>query len=213
MAIFVRMFEIRDMTYSYDGKSSINFPDMVFKSGEEWLVLGPSGCGKTTLLHLMAGILPIQKGIVSLNAQSFNDLSSAKMDKFRGRHIGMIFQQSHFVSSLNVLDNLILSQKLAGKKDKALAIDLLKRLGLGDKLKKRPHQLSVGERQRVAIARALANKPQVILADEPTSALDDSNTDKVLNLLRENSKELGSTLIIVTHDNRLKEKVSNRIEL
>ncbi len=213
MAIFVKMFEIRNIKHSYNGESSIEFPDMAFGPGEEWLILGPSGCGKTTLLHLMAGILPIQQGEVVLNAQSLKTLSAAQMDKFRGKHIGMIFQQSHFVASLNVLDNLILSQKLASKKNKALAIDLLNKLGLEDKLKQRPYQLSVGERQRVAIARALANKPQVILADEPTSALDDQNTDKVLSLLRENSKELGSTLIIVTHDNRLKEMVSNRIEL
>jgi putative ABC transport system ATP-binding protein len=136
------------------------------------------------------------------------------LDAFRGKHIGIIFQQSHLIKSLNVEENLEAAQYLSGEKQNSEKVKtILERLNLGAKLKAKPSKLSQGEQQRVAIARALVNSPQLILADEPTSSLDDINCTEVVNLLLEQSKESGATLIIVTHDGRLKSMFENKIEL
>ncbi|MBK8624963.1 MAG: ATP-binding cassette domain-containing protein [Saprospiraceae bacterium] len=129
-------------------------------------------------------------------------------------NIGIIFQQNHFVDALSVIENVILAQSLAGNKtDRNAAKSLLERLNIGHKADKSVRDLSQGEKQRVAIARALINQPKVILADEPTSALDDVNCDEVLKLLQEQAKVVGSALIVVTHDTRLKDKINNQVIL
>ena len=208
------MFKLSNLSYQYKGENSIEFPDMEFKSGEQWLILGASGCGKTTLLHLMAGFLSSKNCNIELNGTQFSKLSSAKLDQLRGKNIGVVFQNSHFVSALNVEQNLILAQNLAGNKaDKNKVKEVLERLSLGHKLKSKIKNLSVGEQQRVSIARALINNPSIILADEPTSALDDNNCNEVLKLLEDQAKEQNATLIVVTHDTRLKDKIAKRIEL
>ncbi len=136
------------------------------------------------------------------------------MDRFRGKHIGIVFQQSHFIRSLNVEDNLLLAQRLAGvKKDKAFIQRTLSDLGILNKSGRKTNQLSVGEQQRVSIARAVVTRPSLILADEPTSALDDANCHSVYNLLRNCAETTGANLLVVTPDNRLKDQVENRIEL
>ena len=141
-------------------------------------------------------------------------LSTRELDLFRGRHIGLVFQRSHFVSSLTVGDNLRLSQYLAGEPQNQERIEsILNRLKLGDKLRQKTQKLSVGEQQRVAIARAVLNDPDVILADEPTSALDDTNAAEVMNLLEEEAQQAKAALIIVTHDKRLKDRITQRVEL
>ena len=141
-------------------------------------------------------------------------LNGSSLDKFRGQNIGIIFQTAHFVKALTVQENLILAQQLSGKKtDKQLIVNVLKTLNLEHKLKSKTSELSVGEQQRVAIARALVNSPALILADEPTSALDDKNTDEVIQLLEKTASEANATLIIVTHDNRLKDYFKNQIQL
>lgn len=208
------MLKTRNLKYRYSGGTSFDFPDIEVGEQEEWLLIGPSGSGKTTLLNLIAGFLSPENGTVSIDGTDFTSLSSAARDKFRGRVMGMVFQSSHFIASLTVEQNLLLAQSLSGKKkSKQQARELLQRLGIGDKNKRKPHQLSVGEQQRASIARALVTKPKLILADEPTSALDDQNCDEVVNLLREQAKESGASLLIVTHDNRLKDLVEKRIEL
>ncbi len=208
------MLNTSSLTYAYNDSNKIVFPDVQCKAGETVLVLGESGVGKTTLLHLLSGILPIQKGDVTIGSTNLKDLSSSAMDQFRGKNIGLIFQQNHFVSSLNVIENITLAQALAGKKvDYTDAQNMLNRLNIGHKTKSDVKNLSQGERQRVTIARALINSPTLILADEPTSALDDHNCSEVLNLLAEQAKTLGAALIIVTHDNRLKERISNHVTL
>ena len=141
-------------------------------------------------------------------------LSTDKLDSFRGQHIGMIFQVPHFMRSLNVNENLALAQSLAGKPTQQSRIDdRLKDLNLIDKKRKKTSQLSVGEQQRVAIIRAVINQPKIIFADEPTSALDDQNTEQVINLLKDQANSCDATLIVVTHDQRLKDNFTNRIEL
>lgn len=208
------MIQVQNLHHSYDGNTKISFPDFKLEKGEKMLLLGQSGCGKTTLLHILGGLMSPQKGEVTIGDTSLSNLSDSQIDKFRGQHIGIIFQKSHFVKALTVMENLVLTQKLAGVKVNKNAIqNLLEQLNIGHKANASTKNLSQGEQQRVAIARALVNQPEVILADEPTSALDDKNTDEVIALLEQQAAEHNATLIIVTHDNRLKERFQNRIEL
>ncbi|MEM6297134.1 MAG: ATP-binding cassette domain-containing protein [Bacteroidota bacterium] len=173
-----------------------------------------SRSGKTTLLHLLAGLRKIQTGTITFGGTPLHTLNEAQRDRFRGNHIGLVFQQSHFVSSLSILENLLLAQKLAHKgQDTKRALTLLESLGLGEKAKKKPRKLSQGEQQRAAIARALVNDPQLILADEPTASLDDQNCRQVSQLLREQAERTQAMLLIVTHDTRLKAAFSNQIHV
>lgn len=210
------MLSTHNVSFAFDsaGGTSLKFPDIVCETGEHWLLLGQSGSGKTTLLHLLAGLRTPQSGEIKVNETVLNQLSGAKLDQFRGREIGVIFQQSHFLRALTVGENLALARQLVGlpadsKKIKAL----LEQLNISHKLNALPSELSVGEQQRVAIARALVNDPTVILADEPTSALDDKNTEQVVALLKTQAKAANATLLVVTHDNRLKNIFDQQIEL
>lgn len=210
------MLVTKNLSYQYakGDRPLLQFPDINCGDGEQWLLLGQSGSGKTTLLQLLAGLRTPKTGEVTVKDTVINHLSTRELDYFRGQQIGIIFQQSHFVRSLTVSENLALARKLAGlPPDISLIKDLLAQLNVGHKLNARPQQLSVGEQQRVAIARALVNKPNFILADEPTSALDDQNTAQVVSLLREQAEQAGATLLVVTHDNRLKTIFEQQITL
>lgn len=208
------MLQTNKLEYSYDGKQKIRFPDINCQKNEHWLLLGQSGSGKTTLLHLLGGMLSVQKGSIQIAGTELETLSQAALDRFRGQKIGVIFQKSHFVRALTVEENLMLAQTLAGLNiDKRRIVELLDHLNIGHKLKSKPSRLSVGERQRAAIARALINRPDIILADEPTSALDDLNCQEVIRLIEREATEVGATLLVVTHDQRLKDRFKNRIQL
>jgi putative ABC transport system ATP-binding protein len=177
------------------------------------LLLGNSGCGKTTLLHLMCGLLQPQQGKVEVKGQDLRELNAKDLDRFRGEHFGIIFQQSHFIQSLSVLENLAVPHFLLGQSfPKSKAHDLLDALGIAHKANEKPRSLSIGEQQRASIARALIHEPSVVLADEPTSALDDDSTAAVISLLEKQCTNAGAALIVVTHDQRLKSRYNNRIE-
>jgi ABC-type lipoprotein export system ATPase subunit len=208
------MLQTKGLTFAYDSGHPISFPDFRCETGEHWLLLGQSGSGKTTLLHLLAGLRTPKSGSVQIGDRVLSELSGGMLDAFRGRNIGVIFQRSHFVRSLNVTENLQLAQSLAGATvDPDRIRQLLEQLNVGHKEFALPDALSMGEQQRVAIARAIVNQPAVILADEPTSALDDRNTDQVLALLKEQALAVNATLLIVTHDNRLIERFDKQIRL
>ena len=208
------MLQTENLAYSYDNKEWIEFPDIHCESDSSHLVLGQSGTGKTTFLHLIGGLLQSKKGKIVVKDTDITRLTGTTLDKFRGDHIGIVFQQAHFINSVSVLDNLLIAQKFAGQSaDKALAKSFLERLNIGEKANRLPKHLSQGEKQRVVIARALINKPTIILADEPTSALDDANCEEVVKLLEQTAKEVNATLIIVTHDNRLMNYFPNQINL
>ena len=212
--IFNAMIAISGLRFQYESGPSFSFPDFSCAAGEHLLVLGESGRGKTTLLHLLAGMIKPNQGNVVINGASTSPMSNAALDKFRGQNIGIIFQTAHFVESLSVIDNLMLSPFRSGKNaTTAEAQATLQRLNIGHKSKEKPRNLSVGEQQRAAIARAVFHKPAVILADEPTSALDDHNANEVINLLEEQAQQTGAALIIVTHDKRLKDRFQKQITL
>jgi lipoprotein-releasing system ATP-binding protein len=192
----------------------MSFPDVECPERAQLLLLGQSGSGKTTLLHLLCGMLQPTAGDISIQGQNLVTMTERERDAFRGRHFGIVFQKSHFVQSLTVLENLAIPAFLLGEAfDPQEAQALLDRLGIGHKAHDRPRDLSMGEQQRAGIARALIHKPDIVLADEPTSALDDQSTQAVVALLEEQAQTLGATLVIVTHDQRLKDRYERRIEL
>ena len=208
------MLKTKDLEFSYDGKTQMKFPDIDCKEGEHWLLIGLSGSGKTTLLHLLGGLRTPKKGDIIIADTNISKLSHSALDHFRGKQIGIVFQKAYFVRSLTVEENLKLAQKLAGQPiSETRIVELLERLNVAHKMKSKTDALSIGEQQRVAIARALVNKPNIILADEPTSALDDKHCDEVLELLETQATQENATLLIVTHDARLKEKFENQIIL
>ena len=211
---FQNMLQTTDLSFSYPNGEPFNFPNLKVEPNEGLLVLGQSGKGKTTLLHLLAGLMSPKSGSIKIGETEFQSLSGSSKDRFRGENIGIVFQQSQFVKSISVLSNLKLARSLAGlKENTSLAESLLSELGIEARMHAKPSELSIGERQRASIARALVTEPKVVLADEPTSALDDENCEIVANLLQQTVTSRGAALIIVTHDQRLKNKFQNAITL
>lgn len=208
------MIKSQNVAFSYSASQKFQFPDIECSNGETLLITGNSGTGKTTLLHLLGGLLHPTYGEILVNNQDIRKLKASKLDAFRGKAIGMILQKSFFIEALTVLDNVALASWIArGTKERERALEILDNLGLKDHVYKLPNQLSIGQQQRVNIARALINNPSVILADEPTSSLDDENALIVARLLSELAKEYQSSLIIVTHDQRLKKVFNHQISL
>lgn len=208
------MIRVSNLRYAYDNQRAIDFPSLEIGKGSQWLLLGESGSGKTTLLHLLGGLLRTQQGTIQVEGTDLSTLSESALDRFRGKHMGFVFQRNHLIQSLSVQDNLLMAPYLAGEQqDKKRVEEMLEKLGMADKKNARINELSQGQAQRVAIARAVMNKPDVLLADEPTSALDDTNCDRVIDLLLRVAGESQSTLLIATHDQRLKLKIANQVKL
>jgi len=208
------MLKTRSLTFAYNQKTTFSFPDIDLKGGEDLLILGESGIGKTTLLHIMAGLLSPEAGYVELSGTQLHHLSSTKLDRFRGGHIGIIFQRPYFVNALTLKENLLLVQHLTAKKTSQQRVsEIVSRLGIEHKLDEKTHQMSVGEQQRASIALAVINNPQLILADEPTASLDDKNCNKVITLLKQQADLTKAQLIVITHDQRLKTHFTNTLEL
>ncbi|HYZ25740.1 MAG TPA: ATP-binding cassette domain-containing protein [Geminicoccaceae bacterium] len=203
-----------DLAQSYGARTVLELRKWTVHAGQHSIVLGPSGCGKTTLLHLIAGLLRPSRGRIRVAGQDLSALAPAELDGFRGKNIGIVLQRLHLIRALTVKDNLRLAQSLAGLPVRAERIEhLLFELGIAALATARPDRLSQGEAQRVAIARAVINRPALILADEPTSALDDGNAETVLRLLLTQAEASGATLLIATHDGRLKAHFAHRLEL
>lgn len=208
------MFALSSVRHEFDGKRVLDLAHWQVARGETWLVLGPSGSGKTTLLHILAGILRPAAGSVTVAGQNLATLAAGNIDRFRGQHIGIVLQRLHLIASLTVMHNLLLAQYLAGlPQDRDRARAVLKNLGIGDKADSHPHQLSHGQAQRVALARAVINRPQLLLADEPTSNLDDARCREAFELLSSQAAACNATLVIATHDQRIRERVTNRLTL
>jgi putative ABC transport system ATP-binding protein len=179
--------------------------DLDVPAGETLAVMGPSGCGKSTLLHLLGGLERPTGGEVWLAGQRIDTLSERALARMRRRSVGFVFQSFHLMEELSAAENVELPALLAGRSPRAArrrAAELLERVGLTDRVRHLPSNLSGGECQRVAIARALVNEPLVVLADEPTGNLDTAATLDVLRLFQE-LRSAGQTLLIVTHDERV----------
>lgn len=208
------MIKTSSLSYSYNSEKKIHFQDLKVDKGEQFLLLGESGSGKTTLLHLLGGLLKSQAGSIEVNGTDITKLSESTLDHFRGQHYGFIFQRNHLITALSVEKNLLMAPYLAGlPQDRNRVEEVLTQLGIADKKHAPIRELSLGQAQRVSIARAVLNKPTVILADEPTSSLDDKNCDRVSDLLLEVAQQNQAALIIATHDQRLKSKIKNLIQL
>ncbi|QOI97564.1 MAG: ATP-binding cassette domain-containing protein [Flammeovirgaceae bacterium] len=209
-----QMVTVRNLSFTYAGSTPMSFPDFQVGSGEHALLLGDSGSGKTTLLHLIGGLLRGYTGSVQVDGAELADLSEKELDHLRGRKIGFVFQRNHLISALTVKQNLLLASYLAEAPLAAQRVEeVLNHLSLTNYRNQSVLKISQGQAQRVAIARAVLNKPSVILADEPTSALDDKNCERVINLLLQAANENKTTLLVATHDHRLKSVISQHIML
>jgi ABC-type lipoprotein export system ATPase subunit len=180
--------------------SALSHIDLEIEKGQFVVFRGPSGCGKTTLLMTMAGILSPTSGSVRVDGNDLYASGSTKRNKIRAQYFGFVFQMFHLVPYLNVVENVILAGPAAGQKaDKARAKELLETLGLSERIRHTPSQLSSGEKQRVALARALFNNPPILIADEPTGNLDTDNAVIVHSHLSKYHQQ-GGTVVLVTHD-------------
>lgn len=196
----------------------LDVPSWHVPAGARVGVVGPSGCGKSTLLGLLSGSLVPQAGTVQVGDTRLDALGEDARRAWRVQHVGFVFQDYPLVDYLDALDNVLLPYRLhpalvlrAGVRTRALA--LLAELGLANKARRRPATLSQGERQRVAIARALVTEPLLVLADEPTTGLDVANADAVMDLLEATTRARGTTLVMVTHDTRLRPRFEDVLVL
>lgn len=177
-------------------------------------IVGASGSGKSTLLSLLAGLDTPSEGEVELAGHPIHKLSEDERAAVRAQYVGFVFQSFHLLPGLTALENVMLPIEL--KEDKNAhnkAKELLVKVGLAERLKHYPHQLSGGEQQRVAIARAFASEPKILFADEPTGNLDTGNGEKIIDLIFELNQQLGTTLVLVTHDDRLAERCQRLVRL
>ncbi len=209
------MISTSKLTFQYARENEgFKFPDLHLEPEEHLLILGQSGVGKTTLLHLLAGLLRPQSGKVLINEQDLTNFSAAQLDRFRGEHIGLVFQKNHAIQSLTVSENLEARLFFSKKPiDKNRISNLLNELDLIDSKDKKVRQLSVGQLQRLAIALAVIHKPTVIFADEPTSSLDDDNCKRVIELLKTQAAITKANLIVITHDTRVKSHFNNSLSV
>nr|WP_288210419.1 ATP-binding cassette domain-containing protein [uncultured Dysgonomonas sp.] len=195
---------IDDVQYSYSKDYTFIFPDIVCEKGEHLLITGASGCGKTTLLHLIAGLVTPKRGSILIKGNDIAQLRGTKLDKYRGREIGIVFQTPQFIKSLTAEENLKMAGSLNNLSVDNIYLDsLFETLNIVHCRNRKTNEMSQGELQRLSIARAVINKPSLILADEPTSSLDDKNCREAIKLLRYQAEKLQAGLVIVTHDNRL----------
>lgn len=208
------MLKLTSAEHHYDSENVVTLPEITLEKGSECVILGLSGSGKSTLLHVLGGLLKPTRGSLEINGEFLYSMPESKRDKFRGQNIGIIFQQMHLVDSLTVEENIRLAQYMSGRSINSGRIkEICEQLGINDKRHAYIDQLSQGQKQRVGIARAVINEPGLILADEPTSSLDDSRAEEVTGLLRSQAERCGATLIISTHDNRVKPFFKNTINL
>jgi lipoprotein-releasing system ATP-binding protein len=203
---FRSMLKATGIYKKYDHLTVLKGVDISINKGEIVSIVGSSGAGKSTLLHILGTLDTADKGTINLNGQQIELLSGRKLAAFRNRHIGFVFQFHHLLPEFSALENVCIPGWIAGTKKTDVVIratELLKTLGLGDRLENKPNQLSGGEQQRVAVARALINNPSIVMADEPTGNLDSANAKELHNLFIDLRNRLQQTFLIVTHNEEL----------
>lgn len=214
LALAAPVLLIDGLRHGYGGKLVLDGFSLRQTAGRHLLLLGPSGSGKTTLINAVAGLITPDGGRIEIAGEAMTGTAATRRDDLRRRRIGIVFQTLRLVSALTLRGNLQLARRLSGEPADAGAIDaLLASVGLGHRADAKPRALSQGEIQRAAIARALVGQPALLIADEPTSALDDDNAARVARLLLDTTAANGSTLLIATHDARLKAYIPDRVEL
>jgi putative ABC transport system ATP-binding protein len=199
------LLEIRDLQKTFiapDGARHriVDVSEFSMKSDEQLALAGESGSGKTTFLHLIAGILKPDSGAIKIGGREMSALKESQRDRLRATTIGYIFQTFNLLQGYTCLENVLLGMSFGPGADRGFAAQLLTHVGLGNRLKHYPRQLSTGQQQRVAVARALANHPKLVLADEPTGNLDHKNAGEALALIRTACRENGAALLLVSHD-------------
>ncbi len=216
------MIEVSDLKVTFETPGEtidvLEGLDFSVSDGQAAAVVGPSGSGKTTLLNVLGALLPPTTGTVRVGGTDVSTLNEDAAARFRNRELGFVFQQHHLLPQLTVMENVLVPRLAGGwqeseeaTRDRATA--LLEKVGLGHRLSHRPGELSGGEKQRTAVARALINQPRVVLADEPTGALDGETGTKVADLLLEMQREQGVTLVVVTHDLALAQRIGGVFDL
>lgn len=215
MSIGVQMSDIY-LTYptASGAVAVLNNTSLKVPPGETLAITGPSGSGKTSLLLLLSGLERPDKGQILVGSQRLGEMDSDALADWRSKHLGIIFQSFHLLPGLSALGNVSLPLEIAGQPNaRERAIAMLEAVGLSHRLQHYPAQLSGGEQQRVAIARALVHQPSLLLGDEPTGNLDQQTGEKVLSLLFELHKQSKSTLVLVTHDERVAERCQHRVRM
>lgn len=200
------MIQISQVYKSYGDLPVLNGVDMHIAEGEVVAIVGASGAGKSTLLHILGTLDKPDSGQVIMDGQSVFNLSSKALHAFRNQRLGFVFQFHNLLPEFTALENVCMPALIQGKTKKQAELDAmtwLDRLGLADRVKHRPHEMSGGEQQRVAVARALVNRPAVVLADEPSGNLDSHHALKLHELFFELRKDFNQTFVIVTHNNDL----------
>lgn len=213
------VIETKGVFKTYEGVvpvHAVKGVNLEIKDDEFTAIIGPSGSGKTTLLNMIGGLDRPTSGSIKINGRELNDLSENELIQFRLKHIGFVFQSYNLIPVLTAKENtefIMLLQKVAKSERDERVLNLLKEVGLGDKINNKPSQLSGGQQQRVAVARALASRPDFVLADEPTANLDSTSTNTLLDIMARLNKEEGITFIFSTHDQRVIDRARRVVTL
>ncbi|MEQ1704536.1 MAG: ABC transporter ATP-binding protein [Rickettsiales bacterium] len=197
---------IKNFSAGDDIINVIRGTDLEVAKGEFFMLVGPSGCGKTTLISIVAGILHYDSGICEVMGKNYANMGNTEILDFRAKNIGFIFQSFHLIPTLTVTENVgipLIINNMGWDDAMKKAREILAEVGLADKIDSFPNQLSGGQQQRVAIARALVHEPALLVCDEPTSSLDHHTGMKIMDTMKAMQKKLGTTLIVVSHDERI----------
>jgi lipoprotein-releasing system ATP-binding protein len=197
------MLICENISFAIDGYKLISDINLKIQPQKDLLITGPSGIGKTSLLSMLCGLQKPTQGNVKYNDINLYDMSENKIDDFRGKELGIVFQNFNLINSFTIKQNLDIANTVSKQNNNDQLYDLLQRVGLAEKSHLQVSKLSVGEKQRLAVARAFIGKPKWIFCDEPTSSLDNKNTDIIINLIKEESLRCKASLILITHDTRV----------
>jgi lipoprotein-releasing system ATP-binding protein len=210
------IIEVKNVFKSYGDLPVLKGVSMSVNKGEVVSIVGASGAGKSTLMHIIGTLDEADKGQVVIDNKDLSNLRGKSLSEFRNKHIGFVFQFHQLLPEFTAIENVLMPAWIAGEKESSAdqrAKDLLKRMGLQDRIHHKPSELSGGEQQRVAIARALINNPAIILADEPSGNLDSANAQQLHQLFFELRNEMNQTFVIVTHNNELADMADRKLTI
>ena len=197
------MLTCENISFDIDGHNLFSNINLNLKSQKDLLITGPSGIGKTTLLSILCGLQKPTNGSIIYNDIDLYNLAENEVDNFRGKNLGIVFQNFNLINSFTVKQNIEIAANATGTRSSVQYFNLLDRVGLADKSHIKVANLSIGEKQRLAVARAFVGEPQWIFCDEPTSSLDDKNANIIANLIKEESSRCKASLVLITHDSRI----------